>query len=211
MYLVTKLEKNNILSFYQLKAFSLAEMMVVMLILSIVLAASMPIITKRSRVAVAAPITSNLPPGSIIAYASNSIPDGWLLCNGQSTASYPALAAVIGANVPDLRGEFIRGLDTRTSGYIDPYYAEKSNTARTLGSLQTDAFQGHWHYLIEPSWGGGFGSSMVGSGGSYPVARYLGTGSIMAGTIMTDSTNGIPRITTETRPRNIALNYIIKY
>ena len=44
------------------------------------------------------------PTGAIIMYGASAQPTGWLLCNGQSTAGYPALAAVVGANVPDLRG-----------------------------------------------------------------------------------------------------------
>jgi microcystin-dependent protein len=44
------------------------------------------------------------PVGSIIMFGGTSAPTGWLLCDGQSTAGYAALAAVVGANVPDLRG-----------------------------------------------------------------------------------------------------------
>jgi microcystin-dependent protein len=44
------------------------------------------------------------PTGAILMYGASAAPTGWLLCDGQSTAGYPALAAVVGANVPDLRG-----------------------------------------------------------------------------------------------------------
>ena len=44
------------------------------------------------------------PTGAIIMYGASAQPTGWLLCNGQSTSGYPALAAIVGANVPDLRG-----------------------------------------------------------------------------------------------------------
>ena len=48
---------------------------------------------------------------------SNTIPYGWLLCNGQSCASYPNLATFLGKNtVPDLRGEFLRGAGTNSHG-----------------------------------------------------------------------------------------------
>lgn len=66
------------------KAFTLAEMMIVMLILSIIMAASMPIITKRSK----ASTPANIPPGVIMIYAGKTIPNGWLLCDGQSTNCY---------------------------------------------------------------------------------------------------------------------------
>jgi microcystin-dependent protein len=49
-------------------------------------------------------LNTNTPVGTIIMYGGTTAPTGWLLCNGQSTASYAALAAVVGANVPDLRG-----------------------------------------------------------------------------------------------------------
>lgn len=52
-------------------------------------------------------INVNNPVGQIVMWAhtsSSNVPTGWLLCNGQSTASYTALAAVVGATVPDLRG-----------------------------------------------------------------------------------------------------------
>ena len=49
-------------------------------------------------------IPASTPVGTIVMYGGTSAPTGWLLCNGQSTASYTALAAVVGANVPDLMG-----------------------------------------------------------------------------------------------------------
>jgi microcystin-dependent protein len=52
------------------------------------------------------------PTGAILMYGASAAPTGWLLCNGQSTAGYPALAAVVGANVPDLRGRAPIGYGT---------------------------------------------------------------------------------------------------
>jgi microcystin-dependent protein len=57
-------------------------------------------------------LISALPTGSIVMYASATPPSGWILCNGQSTTGYPALAAVVGANVPDLRDRFVIGNST---------------------------------------------------------------------------------------------------
>jgi phage-related tail fiber protein len=59
-----------------------------------------------------------VPTGTIIMWGSLSFPDGWLICNGQSTADYPALQVYYPTNLPDLRGEFVRGLD-QTRG-VDP-------------------------------------------------------------------------------------------
>ena len=62
--------------------------------------------------------------GTVLPFAAADAPEGWLLCPGQavSRATYANLFAKIGTtfgvgdgsttfNVPDLRGEFIRGLD----------------------------------------------------------------------------------------------------
>jgi microcystin-dependent protein len=45
-----------------------------------------------------------VPVGTIVMYGSATAPSGWLLCNGQSTTGYTALAAVVGSTVPDLMG-----------------------------------------------------------------------------------------------------------
>ena len=41
------------------------------------------------------------PVGAIIAYGGSGAPSGWLLCNGQSTSGYAALASIVGSNVPN--------------------------------------------------------------------------------------------------------------
>ena len=58
------------------------------------------------------------PTGSVIAYAGTTAPSGWLMCDGAtySYATYPALSTVLGVlsgnfTVPDLRGQFVRGVD----------------------------------------------------------------------------------------------------
>lgn len=59
---------------------------------------------------------SGLPIGTIIAWASNTIPTeggAWLECNGQSCSSYPALVNVLGkSTVPDYRNRFLEGSAT---------------------------------------------------------------------------------------------------
>jgi len=59
-------------------------------------------------------IPNATPVGTIVMFGGADAPTGWLLCDGQSTASYPALAAVVGANVPDLRGRAPIGYGTST-------------------------------------------------------------------------------------------------
>lgn len=168
------------------KAFSLAEMMVVMLILSIIIAASMPIITKRTA-ATESPNQNKIPPGSIMAYGGTTAPSGWLLCNGQSTNGHQELAAVVGANVPDLRGEFIRGWDN----------GRGVDVGRMFGSWQMDAFKSHSHTYYTT-----YNGPMLDN--PYNITATPRFGYIDAK--LTSSTGD-----KETRPRNIALNYIIKY
>ena len=60
---------------------------------------------------------------------------GWLECNGQSTSAYPELAAVVGSNVPDLRGQFVRGWDNGRG--LDP--------GRTVRSSQNESYKSHNH------------------------------------------------------------------
>ena len=52
------------------------------------------------------------PVGSIIMYGGSTAPPGWLLCDGTSTASYGALAAIVGQYTPDLRDRFIMAAGT---------------------------------------------------------------------------------------------------
>ena len=64
-------------------------------------------------------IADGVPVGTIIAWPGNSAPtEGgtWLLCNGQSCASYPALVAVVGNNVPNLNARFLEGT-SGTAGF----------------------------------------------------------------------------------------------
>lgn len=158
-------------------------------------------------VAVQARAASDTPIGGVIPYRGNSVPDGWLECNGQSTAGYPELAAVIGANVPDLRGEFIRGLDS----------GRGVDAGRTLGSAQADAMERHSHQTtitvsgnvnIEYATGGShvnykqaLSQAKNVSTTAYTSAPFSGSGT---GTSTTAGTAD------ENRPRNVALMYIIK-
>lgn len=82
-----------------------------------------------------------LPPGVIVPFGGTPVPSGWLACNGSavSRTTYSSLFAAIGTlhgtgdgsttfNLPDLRGEFIRGLDQ----------GRGVDVGRVLGSSQTD-------------------------------------------------------------------------
>lgn len=90
---------------------------------------------------------SGMPVGFVAAYAADSAPGGWLLCDGSavSRTTYAALFALIGTtygagdssttfNLPDLRGDFVRG---RPDG-------------RTVGSKQAGSFASHIHPVVDP-------------------------------------------------------------
>jgi microcystin-dependent protein len=117
-----------------------------------------------------------------MAWPSATVPSGWLECNGQSTSGYTALASVVGATVPDLRGEFIRGWD----------HGKGTDSGRTLLSSQADELKSHTHSITTRT------SLAPQSGSDTPCWARDSAGT-------TGATGG-----SETRPRNIALMYIIK-
>lgn len=138
-----------------------------------------------------------VPAGVVIYQAANTAPTGFIKANGASlsTTTYANLFAAIGYtfggsgssfNVPDLRGEFIRG-------WAD---GRGVDSGRGFGSYQADAFKSHNHRFY-------FSTS---SGGN----TYMGPGRIgrkyTGGSAGIGSTGG-----TETRPRNRALLACIKY
>ena len=80
-------------------------------------------------------VPTDIPAGVIQMFGGSTAPTGWLECNGQSTSGYPELAAVVGSNVPDLRGQFIRGWDNGRG--LDP--------GRTIRSSQGESYKSHNH------------------------------------------------------------------
>ncbi len=162
-------------------------------------------------------VTTATPPGTVITFAANSIPTGWLKCNGAavSRTTYAALFAAIGAtygagdgsttfNLPDLRGQFVRGYDD----------GRGVDTGRSFGSAQTDAMQGHFHVPLENlTPGSSYGFDVYGGGTGFVTATPGGGGARIqptTGIPVTDGTNGTPRTAAETRPTNVALLYLIK-
>ncbi len=172
-------------------------------------------------------IDATIPPGTIVAYGGTVAPSGWTICNGNiiSRTTNASLFAAIGTNygngdgsttfhLPDFRGRFLRGLDGGIGR--DPDASSRAvsnaggNSGNAVGSLQTDAFQGHWHQLKDNGTGGQFGNSGITSGGA-PTAAVLNLGTpAIASTLQTDGANGTPRAAPETRPINVYVNYIIK-
>lgn len=152
-------------------------------------------------------------PGHIDYTARTTAPAGWMACDGRalSRAVYASLFAAIGTtygagdgsttfNIPDLRGEFIRGLDS----------GRGVDSGRAMGSGQTDAMQGHWHEQYYQTGVATQGGSGVLSG-SGTLNATLNSSSNAIRQPKSDGSSGTPRTAAETRPRNVALLPIIRY
>ena len=57
--------------------------------------------------------------GSIIAFAGDTIPTGWLVCDGSSItqSAYPELYALIGGTLPDFKGRTLVGKDSNDTDF----------------------------------------------------------------------------------------------
>lgn len=110
---------------------------------------------------------ASFPAGVLMPYGGNSsAPSGWLFCRGQAVnrVTYATLFAAIGTsfgagngsttfNIPDMRGQFIRGFNNESSG---------DDASRTFGSKQDDEVKAHNH---------GSGSLAAASGGGHNHAK----------------------------------------
>jgi hypothetical protein len=103
-----------------------------------------------------------VPVGSLIWYASNKVPAGWLTCDGAEVKrlQYPELFTTIGVafgsgngystfNLPDLRSKFIRGWGAVNS--LDPNRIFGSSQENLVGRHRhTIADLGHTHSVNDP-------------------------------------------------------------
>ena len=178
-----------------------------------------------------------VPTGSVHMMATTTAPSGYLKCNGAavSRTTYADLFAIIGTthgagdgsstfNVPDLRGEFVRGWDD--SRGVD--------SGRSFGSSQSDANKQHNHTatststispadhnhvfpgddnLIFANGQGGWTDRRTGSF-NYDAKSQSGNGRIYRTSDATISASTSVTVNNsaagEARPRNIAMMYVIK-
>lgn len=156
--------------------------------------------------------------GIIAHFATPTAPEGWLESDGtyKSTTAYPDLFKKLGTTygalssvnnvphfkLPDLRGEFIRGLD-RGRGV---------DTGRSIGTMQGDAYPSHSHSVNDP----GHSHTIVDNGSALgDVTGLIDVGGLEPGgptgntytipSSRTGITIGAAGSGTETRPRNVAL------
>jgi len=153
------------------------------------------------------------PPGTITAFAGNTIPVGWKICDGSaiSRTSYDDLFIAIGINwgqgdgsstfnLPDLRGRFLRGVDGAAGN--DPDATTRTalnlggNTGNNVGSYQSDELKAHNHdsFGFDYAWR---------TGGALP--GYSSGWNTPNNTNLTSNSGG-----SETRPKNAYVIYIIK-
>jgi hypothetical protein len=147
---------------------------------------------------VAAVQESLVPVGAVQAFAMNSAPAGWLAADGSNVnrTTYAALFTAIGTTygvgdgsttfaLPDLRGYFVRGSGTNSDG----------TAAGTFGTKQADDLKSHTHS----------GSFLLSSG---PL-NLGGTGASILAPLTVGSVTDTGGA--ETRPKNIAMLYCIKF
>lgn len=186
---------------------------------------------------------NSTPPGIVSPYAGTSAPNGYLMCFGDpvSRTNYSRLFDVIGTtfgagdgtttfNLPDLRGEFVRGFDAGKG--VDP---SRVFGSRQLGQNEAHVHTGsalsagfHSHTGSTSTAGSHYHGGVARVGGQFidgndrafreaiaGVTDYAGDHSHALSingngdhvhTLSINSTGG-----TEARPRNVAMNFIIKY
>ncbi len=150
--------------------------------------------------------SAGIPKGTIAAFLTAPGLDSYLPGSGQTWLIAAGQGTVNGIAVPDLRGQFLRGLDLTVTGASSTRY--DADTGRTAGSQQPDAFQGHWHLANNSANDGSDGTGYLVDGpGPDGSARFsmIGTRAAIA-----DGVNGAPRTAPETRPKNVAVYWYIK-
>jgi len=129
--------------------------------------------------------------GAVVMWGGATIPSGWLEMNGQ--ASPPSLVSIYGSNLPDLRGEFVRGWSNGRSGV---------DVGRVLKSAQGQDVQPHTH---TPPAGYQYVTTPFSGDGEIDSSYHTGDGERNAGAPASAVNAGA-----ETRPRNVALMFIVK-
>ena len=147
----------------------------------------------------------NLPVGVPVPWPSNTPPSGWLICNGQAfnVSAYPQLAkAYPSGRLPDLRGVFIRGVDN----------GRGLDAGRGINSYQDDQIQNITGYMPADIGQSGYIGKYV--GGAFADSGGVGGGDqgYRGGEVRryTFDASRVVRAGQETRPKNVAMNYIVQ-
>jgi len=172
-----------------------------------------------------------VPTGSVHLMATTTAPSGYLKCNGAavSRTTYADLFAIVGTtwgegdgsstfNVPDLRGEFVRGWDDSRGVDSSRSFASSQSSAN-LQHNHGVSDGGHNHGITDPGHFHQVAYSNSDSGDG--VIEESGTGfngyepteTATTGISINNATTGISINNdggSEARPRNIAMMYVIK-
>ena len=155
-----------------------------------------------------------VPAGAVQAFARNTAPTSWLKADGAavSRTTYATLFAAIGTtfgagdgsttfNLPDLRGEFLRGWDD----------GRGVDSGRIFGSAQGDAIRNITGVItdIRVRLNGIFTASGAFSGVTGATSGDANAGSAPTADFTFDASQQVPTAG-ENRPRNMALLYCIK-
>ncbi len=146
-----------------------------------------------------------VPVGTIVAWPVATNPedmDNWLECNGQtvSQTAYPELFALVGGNVPDLRGLFLRGHGGNSAG-LGAHQGHATRNYDGVGYIWT-----------------GFGADLRASGAfvwnsswgiSAPAASWGGWTCNQYRIDVSPAAYGVP-VANEVRPDNQAVRYLIR-
>ena len=165
---------------------------------------------------------ASVPAGCVAHFAGSSAPTGWLKANGAlvSRTTYANLFAAIGTTygvgdgsttfaLPDLRGEFVRGLDD----------GRGVDSGQALGSAQAGANASHSHgagtlsaaYAGDHTHAIALGYSGVGGAGRVSADGLAPTGTGSSGAHAHTISGSTATDGSEARPRNIALLACIKF
>ena len=184
-------------------------------------------------------IVAGVPSGSVFCMAVATVPSGYLECNGAavSRTTYAALFAIIGTtygtgngsstfNLPDLRGEFVRGYDHGRGvdsgrSINNPQGASNASHNHSIsasGTTSTRSLTGSADKISE-SFNQGTTSGVFGRGTNQTSGLTPSrVDSTATGTLTIDASHDHTVTVTgttggqgsEARPRNIAMMYIIK-
>lgn len=143
-------------------------------------------------------LASVLPVGSVVASMltegqfQGAASTGWILADGRNVAGSDFALLTGFSTVPDLRGVFVRGKNNgRSTG------SGNSEGERTLGTYELDQFASHTHPYL-------YRTPSAAAGGSD------GGGDTDRGLNDVNATTSATGTGTETRPRNVTLNYFIR-
>jgi microcystin-dependent protein len=182
------------------------------------------------------PAASEAPIGSVVAYAgeTSTKPDGWLLCDGTSrkVEDFPELYDVIRLkytankdaaldkkefSLPDYRGYFLRGLESLRPGEKPRDPDRHGSDKGVVGSTQDDAIVEHAHTLsargtvlaasIDRPGEKGVVTDGFDTGGWW---RNSGDAQLQVGGPSTPAGRPAVIVGSETRPKNVAVNWLIR-